>query len=59
MKIRQIDFNEALDLVKAGKTVYAINLTADGKPTLKRFGSLTVKDSLETDKFIFFVLEEA
>ena len=59
MKIKQIDFNEALSLIKAGKTVYAIKLSSDGKPTLKRFDLLTVKDSITNENLICFVLEEA
>lgn len=59
MKIRQIDFNEALSIIKAGKTVYAIKLASDGKPTLKRFDLLTVKESINFEKLIYFVLEEA
>ena len=57
MKIRQIDFTEAMEFIKSGKKVFVI--TNPEKPVIKSFSNLTVGEAIDNDEtYIFVVFEE-
>lgn len=58
MTIRQIDFTEAMKLVKTDVPVFVI--TNPNKPVLKSFNKLTIGDAISNgENFIYVVFEEA
>ena len=57
MKIRQIDFTEAMELTRSGKKVFVI--TDPEKPSIKQFKKLAIGEALcDNGKYIFVVFEE-
>lgn len=54
-KIKQIDFNEAIELTRAGKQVLA--LTVVKKPSVKAFRNLLIGEAIQGD-YIFQLVEE-
>lgn len=54
-KIKQIDFNEAIELTRAGKQVLA--LTVVKKPSVKAFRNLLIGEAIRGD-YIFQLVEE-
>ena len=55
MKIKQIDFDEALDLIRNNIVVYAISISAKTKALVK-FENIPIK---KVGDYIYFVCEEA
>ena len=55
-KIRQVDFNEALDLMSTDQAVYA--LTTGAKPVIKQFKYLSISEAKSGDKLVFIVIED-
>lgn len=56
MKIKQIDFTEALERTRNGEKVYALDIT--GKtPMIKRFKTLVIDIALNTD-YVYVIAEE-
>ena len=56
MKIKQITFNEAMDVTKSGGKVFVI--ANPEKPVIKGFSNLSIGDALEANgKYIFVVFE--
>lgn len=57
-KIKQIDFEKALDIVKVGGNVYVLIDRKSGV-TVKKFSSLTIDVAMRNaEAFIFFIIEE-
>ncbi len=58
MKIRQIEFSEAMELSRIGKKVYVI--PNPEKPVIKSFNKLSIGDAIDgSESMIFVVFEEA
>ena len=58
MKIKQITFNEAMELAKTETPVYVI--ATPGKPVIKSFRNLSIGEAVgDNGKYIFVVFEEA
>lgn len=56
-KIRQIDFNEALEIARKNGKVFVI--TCSDKPTIRKFTALTIGSALnEKSDSVFAVFEE-
>lgn len=55
--LKQIDFNEALDRVKNGERVYAVDLSTDNKITMKLFNRLEIFDAIRGD-YTYVIAEE-
>lgn len=55
-KLKEIDFNEALDRIRKDERVYAVDLTTD-KITTKLASRLEVGDMLRNN-YTFLVMEE-
>lgn len=56
-KIRQIDFNEALELVRNGERVYATDLSGEKSLSMKLFSRLEIGAAIKND-YVFQVVEE-
>lgn len=56
MKIRQIDFNEAMELTKTKAPVYVI--TNPDKPVIKSFRKLSIGEAIGDNKNYMFVVFE-
>ena len=62
MKIKQITFNEALELAQSDKEVYVIKFTDAKNSTanIRKFRTLIIGDMMKNqDKYIFCIIEEA
>lgn len=55
--LKQIDFNEALDRARSGERVYAVDLSAENKLTMKLFNRLEIADALRSD-YTYMIAEE-
>lgn len=55
MKIKQIDFSEALDRVRKGEKVFVMKVS--GKPVVKLFKYVSIEDALDCEKSILFIFE--
>lgn len=53
--VKQISFEEAIELTRKGELVYAVNLKE--KPVTKLFRNLVIGEALETD-YVYQVVEE-
>lgn len=58
MKIRQINFSEAMELARTETPVYVI--TTPIKPILKSFRNLSIGEAVaDNDTYIYLIIEEA
>lgn len=60
MRIKQITFDEALELVQKDVTVYVIKFSETKKvPSIKLFDQLIIGDMMKNkDRYIFSIVEE-
>lgn len=56
-KLKEIDFNEALERVKNGERIYATNLSGEKSLTLKLFSRLEIGDAVKND-YVYLIVEE-
>lgn len=56
-KLKQIDFNEALERARKGEEVYAVDLNSNKSPVTKLFRRLTISEVIKDD-LIFEIVEE-
>lgn len=58
-KVKQITFNEALDLMSKGETVYVINTSAK-EPKLSKLSTIAVGKLVpDNNNYVFLKFEEA
>ena len=58
MKIRQINFSEAMELARTETPVYVI--TTPKKPVIKNFNNLSIGEAVaDNDTYIYLVIEGA
>lgn len=55
-RLKQVDFNEALELTRKSERVYAFDLSAD-KITMKLFSRLEISEAVSKDR-AYYVVEE-
>lgn len=55
-RLKEIDFNEALERTRKGERVYAFDLSAD-KISMKLFSRLEISEAVSKD-YSFYIVEE-
>ena len=55
-RLKEIDFNEALERTRKGERVYAFDLSAD-KISMKLFSRLEISETVTKD-YSFYIVEE-